>query len=135
MPKIALEGMRFHALHGFYAEEQIVGNEYMVDVYLETSIQKYDRYAEIPEDDLNTTISYETIYHICKLEMKKPVKLIETLAQRILKRIKAQYKNREELQDDDQQYHVELKSIQVRVSKFNPPLGGRVHRAYVEVSA
>lgn len=134
MFKIALEGMRFYAYHGFYAEEQVVGNEYQVDVYLETSVQKHARDAFIPEDDIQTTISYETIYHICKLEMKKPVRLLETLAQRILKKIKGQYKDQQQEMEDSQDYHVVLQSVTVRVSKFNPPLGGRVERAYVEVS-
>ena len=134
MPKIALEGMQFYAFHGFYPEEQVVGNEYMVDVYLDTVVHQIDPSVKLPEDDINTTISYETIYHICKLELKKPVKLIETLAQRILKKIKAQYKNRDEDLDESLLFYVEVKSVLVRVSKFQPPMGGRMHRAFVEVS-
>lgn len=134
MLTIALEGMRFYAYHGFYEEEQIVGNEYQVDVYLETILHKHGN-QPIPEDDIQTTISYETIYHICKLEMKKPARLLETLAQHILKKIKSQYKNPLEISENGEAlpYHVELKSVRVRVSKFNPPLGGRIARAYIEV--
>ena len=83
MLTLALEGMRFYAYLGFYEEEQVVCNEYQVDVYLEAIVLKHGD-APLPEDDIQTTISYETIYHICKLEMKKPVRLLETLAQRIL---------------------------------------------------
>lgn len=131
MPKIALEGMRFYGYHGFYPEEQVVGTEFMVDVYIDTHLVRSDPDVKIPEDDIQTTLSYETVYQVCKIEMKKPVKLIETLAARILTRLRGQFRNRD---DDDALFRLEVKSILVRVSKFHPPLGGRVERAYVEVS-
>ena len=131
MPKIALEGMRFYGYHGFYPEEQVVGTEFMVDVYIDTHLVPSDPDVKIPEDDIQTTLSYETVYQVCKIEMKKPVKLIETLAARILTRLRGQFRNRD---DDDALFRLEVKSILVRVSKFHPPLGGRVERAYVEVS-
>jgi dihydroneopterin aldolase len=131
MPKIALEGMRFYGYHGFYPEEQVVGTEFMVDVYIDTNLVRSDPDVKIPEDDIQTTLSYETVYQVCKIEMKKPVKLIETLAARILTRLRGQFRNRD---DDDALFRLEVKSILVRVSKFHPPLGGRVERAYVEVS-
>lgn len=123
--------MRFYGYHGFYPEEQVVGTEFMVDVYIDTNLVRSDPDVKIPEDDIQTTLSYETVYQVCKIEMKKPVKLIETLAARILTRLRGQFRNRD---DDDALFRLEVKSILVRVSKFHPPLGGRVERAYVEVS-
>jgi len=127
MRKIALEGMLFHAGHGYYQEEQIVGNQYQVDVYLDTFIEMADNSVKLPVDDISTTINYETIYNICKLEMKKPVKMIETLAASILAKIKSYYKDLEHPDD----YQVRIKNIRNRVSKFNPPMGGKIARAYV----
>jgi dihydroneopterin aldolase len=132
MPKIALEGMRFYGYHGFYPEEQVVGTEFMVDVYIDTILVLLAPGVKIPEDDIQATLSYETVYQVCKIEMKKPVKLIETLATRILSRLKSQFRNAGD--DDEALFRLEVKSILVRVSKFHPPLGGRVERAYVEVS-
>ncbi len=129
MRKIVLEGMLFHACHGYYQEEQIVGNQYQVDVYLDTFIELADKNVKLPMDDISTTINYETIYNICKLEMKKPVKMIETLAASILAKIKSYYKDIEHPDD----YQVTIKHIRVRVSKFNPPMGGKIARAYVEI--
>lgn len=131
MTKIALEGMLFHAYHGYYPEEQMVGNQYQVDVYLETGIQKVHPSVVLPTDDISTTVNYETIYNICKLEMKKPVKMIETLAGNILRKIKTYYGGLEQEED----YKVIVKHVRVRVTKFNPPLGGKVACAYVEVSS
>ena len=132
MPKIALEGMRFYGYHGFYPEEQVVGTEFMIDVYIDTILVLLAPGVKIPEDDIQATLSYETVYQVCKIEMKKPVKLIETLATRILSRLKSQFRNAGD--DDEALFSLEVKSILVRVSKFHPPLGGRVERAYVEVS-
>jgi len=129
MRKIALEGMLFHAYHGFYPEEQIIGNQYQVDVYLDTFLEKAHKDVRVPADDISTTVNYETIYNICKLEMKKPAKMIETVATSILSKIRGYYNDLEH----PEEYRVSIKHIRVRVSKFNPPMGGKIARAYVEV--
>lgn len=114
MTTIALEGMHFHAYHGYYEEEREIGNHFIVDVYVEIM-------ANIggTSDDLGQTVNYETIYLICQAEMKKNRKLLEKIAQSIGERIKG--------------FFDQVQSVKVRVRKLNPPLGGRVDSAYVEV--
>lgn len=114
MSVIALEGMRFFAYHGFYEEEQILGGEYIVDVTITTSFTK----AAV-DDDLYKTINYETVYLICEANMRKRSKLIEAVAGRIALDIKFQFKN--------------IRELKVSIKKLNPPLGGRVDAARVEV--
>jgi dihydroneopterin aldolase len=114
MSVIALEGMRFRANHGFYEEEQILGGDYIVDVYITTIFTK----ASI-DDDLKKTINYETVYLICEAAMKKNSKLLENVADRISMDIKYQFGF--------------IKELKVKVKKLNPPLGGRVESAWVEV--
>lgn len=116
MAKLSLEGMEFYAHHGYYEEETILGGYYVVDVYLETDIVK-----AAAKDDLSMAINYETIYMICKTVMSRPNKLIETVVERIALGVKHQYKN--------------IKDITVRVRKKNPPLGGVVDQAVIEVKA
>ena len=116
MAVIALEGMSFHAFHGYYEEEQKMGGEFILDVYMTTS--SVSRAAAA--DDLDGTINYETIYFICKSEMKKTSKMIETVAQRILDRLKYQYGEK-------------TQNIKVRLKKLNPPLGGKVACAFIEI--
>ncbi|MDX5443432.1 MAG: dihydroneopterin aldolase, partial [Hymenobacteraceae bacterium] len=48
MGQIALEGMEFFAFHGFYDEEQKIGNKYGVDLYIKT-----DLHAAAESDDLH----------------------------------------------------------------------------------
>ncbi len=114
MGLIAVEEMRFYAYHGFYKEEQKIGQYYLVDVYVHTD---FEQAAE--EDSLYATINYETIYLATKIEMDKPTNLLETLATRITDSLKNKFANIEE--------------IRVRVSKLKPPLGAEVGRTYVEV--
>jgi len=118
MATIALEGMRFYAYHGFYPEERKTGTHYEVDVTIETSFSR-----KVYTDDLYSTINYETVYFICKTAMKKPSKLIETVAARIIVGLKKQF------------HSAKLGNIIVRIRKENPPLGGEVANAMVELDS
>ena len=40
MAQIALEGMRFHAFHGVHEAEQIIGTEFVVDVFVRSGITR-----------------------------------------------------------------------------------------------
>jgi dihydroneopterin aldolase len=113
MAIIALEGMKFYAYHGVYDAEQKIGTEYMVDVYVGTVIA-----PTAETDDLEKTINYESVFQICKMEMSKPKKLLETVVTEIFKRMKGQFSN--------------MMALKVRVRKLNPPLGGPVAAAWVE---
>jgi dihydroneopterin aldolase len=114
MGLIALEGIEFYAYHGFYEEEQLIGGDYIVDVYLNTDFEEASYH-----DELDTTINYETIYRIVKIEMQQNSKLLESIAQRIIDKII--------------QICTTVQAIKVRVTKKNPPLGARVQRAYIEI--
>lgn len=113
MATIALEGMRFHAYHGVYEAEKLLGTEFVVDVYVKTKTGK-----AASEDNIEHTINYETIFQICRLEMEQPRLLIETVLESIIERMKHQFNN--------------MEGLRVRVRKMHPPLGGRVDSAWVE---
>lgn len=128
MAIIALEGMYFRALHGFYAEENIVGNDFVVDVYVEADIRMAAMSDELyepveedsEEDETPLSVNYETIYLLCESEMRKTSKLLETVVHGIATRIHGQFAN--------------VLGVRVRVRKLHPPLHGRVDSAYVEVA-
>ena len=115
MAVIGLEGMRFNGPHGYYAEEEIIGNDFLVDIYISVSTRR----AAL-EDDLNETVNYETVYLMVQSEMKKSTQLIETLADRIVFRINDFYEH--------------INGIKLIVRKLNPPLGGQVDAAYIELT-
>jgi dihydroneopterin aldolase len=114
MGLIAIEGIKLFAYHGYYAEEQIIGSEYLIDVYAEINSNLATK-----SDQLSDTLNYETIYRIVKVQMSNKSKLIETVAQRIIERIKSIFEN--------------VLSLKVRISKLNPPLGSVVSRTYFEI--
>ncbi len=111
---IALENMNFYAYHGFYEEERVIGGNYIVDVFVHA-----DHRQAASADDLYQAINYETIYLIVRQEMQQPTKLIETVAERIMSRLKG--------------YFLQMEKVKVRIRKLHPPLGGSVGSATMEL--
>jgi len=110
--EILLEGLEFYAYHGMYEQEQKIGNKFSVDIKI-----IFDYTFQRGVEDLSKTVNYEKLYHCAGEEMKKPSKLLETLAGNIIDRIF--------------ESHTEVHSVEVSVSKYNPPVGGRCERAKV----
>jgi dihydroneopterin aldolase len=113
--KIGLEDVRIFAPHGFFEEEHLMGNEFSIDVEVEATIT-----GAAQNDDLGGTVNYATIYYLLQAEMKKPTQLLEALAYRMGNRIMNQFDS--------------VSSVKLRLRKLNPPLGGKVGAAVVEVT-
>ena len=114
MGLISLTNMHFYAYHGVYEEERIIGNDYWIDIFITTNFAK----AAVT-DDLSNTINYETVYFICKSEMKQPRQLLEAIGNSIIGRLKHQFSS--------------IQQVRVVIKKENPPLGGKVGFASVEM--
>jgi len=124
---VALEGMRFFAFHGYYEEEQQLGNEFILDILVNTDFsvaaatdELYTAEAEAEEEQTPTTVNYETIFLLCKAEMNQNTKLLEALIDRIADRIIKHF------EDTDL-----IDGLLVRLRKMHPPLGGRVHSSWL----
>lgn len=109
---ISLEGLEFFSYHGFYAEEQRMGNRYAVDVSLRADLTQAAQ-----DDKLSETIDYEKIYQLIAAVMAEQHRLLEHIAWAIIRQIRQRYPS--------------VESIRVAVSKFNPPVGGVCERARV----
>ena len=109
---ISLEGLEFFSYHGFYAEEQRIGNRYAVDVSLRADLTQAAQ-----DDKLSETIDYEKIYQLIAGVMAERHRLLEHIAWAIIRQIRER--------------HPSVESIRVAVSKFNPPVGGVCERARV----
>ena len=107
MSTIALEGMDFHAYHGCFAEEQVTGNTFFVDIYFDSDTGNAEN-----SDELSDTVNYSEIYEIIKAEMSIKSKLLEHVGKRIINAIKKRFP--------------QIESIELKVSKMNPPIGGKV---------
>jgi dihydroneopterin aldolase len=71
MGQISIENMEFYAFHGHYHEEQIVGSKFLVNLTIETDLDK----ASV-SDALKDTINYQAVYRVVKDEMEKKSKLL-----------------------------------------------------------
>ena len=116
MGKITLEGLEFFAFHGYYDEEQKIGNKYGVDITIETSLDKAGE-----DDKLSETIDYEELYKIIREEMGQPSRLLENIGGRIMNSIFEKFPL--------------VTFVEVSISKFNPPIGGICKRALVTLSS
>lgn len=115
MGKVALEGMEFFAYHGYYDEEQKMGNKYSVDVVVETDLT-----AAAQHDALAETINYELLYKIISGVMGRPSRLLESLNLQIIREVFQRFAN--------------ARRVEVSMSKFNPPIGGVCRQARVTIS-
>ena len=79
MGRIEIEGMHFYAYHGHFEAEQIVGNDFTVNLTIETNCDK-----AAASDDLNDAINYQVAYEIVQKEMLQKSRLLENVAKRIL---------------------------------------------------
>lgn len=113
MGRIAIEGMKFYAYHGYYREERRIGNNFSVDIYIDTPLLKAGS-----SDDLEDTVNYEKLWEMTREVMNEPAYLIEKVAKDIYQRIANRFGT--------------IRYCKVRVTKLNPPIPGEVDRTYVE---
>lgn len=112
---IELENMEFFAYHGCFTEERTIGNLFRVDLYLEVNMTRCTE-----SDDINDALSYPIAYEIVKEEMEQPSNLIEHVAARILNSLYANTQG--------------IKKARIKVSKINPPIGGKVEQVSVTLT-
>lgn len=111
---IEIEGMEFYAYHGCFEAEQIVGNKFIVYACIQ-----YDCQEAAQTDRIADALSYQTAYKIIAREMMKDSHLLENVAARMIDAIYAAF---------PQALHVKIK-----ISKLNPPIGGKVGNTSVTI--
>ena len=111
---IYINGLRFHAFHGVMPQERLTGNDYSVDIRA-----GYDVSKAMVSDDVDDTVNYADIKKITDQEMSVPSKLVERVAYRIADRISRRYPS--------------VSSIDIKVTKLNPPFGADCKGAGVEL--
>jgi dihydroneopterin aldolase len=114
MGLIRIEQMEFYSFHGCFEEERIVGNRFIVGLELETDMSR-----AVQTDRIEDALNYQTAYELVKAEMKTTSYLLEHIANRILDALFAQFP--------------QLEKATVKVSKMNPPMGGKIGSVSVEI--
>lgn len=115
MGLIQIENMEFYSFHGHFKEERIVGNKFLVDLTIETDMKN-----PAESDNLKDAVNYQRVYEIVRQQMELKSHLLEHIAGRILDAIYAEMKG--------------INKVTVKVSKLNPPMGGKIGSVSVILS-
>jgi dihydroneopterin aldolase len=99
--------MEFYSFHGHFKEERIVGNKFIVNVTIETDMK-----LPAASDNLKDAVNYQRVYDIVKAQMEMKSHLLEHIAGRILDAIYSEMTG--------------IEKVTVKVSKMNPPMGGKI---------
>ena len=115
MAKILLEEMEFYAYHGCFKEEQVIGNRFLVNLEVEA-----DTTVAETSDKIQDTVNYQAVYDQVRAVMEEKSHLLEHVSSRILDALKSRFP--------------EIRRMKVKVSKMNPPMGGRMRCVSLEMS-
>lgn len=112
---IELENMEFFARHGCFTEERLIGNTFVVNVRMEANVADAAK-----SDKLEDAINYQHAYSVVKDAMDIPSNLLEHVCGRIVDALYSEFRS--------------LQKVTVKVSKINPPVGGKVGCSSVTIS-
>lgn len=111
---IYIKDARFHAYHGIFPQEQELGQDFIVSVRCGVNIA-----AAMEHDMLEVSLDYGKLYQLVKREMAVRSQLVERVAGRIAEAVFSEFP--------------EVKTLDVSITKLNPPIGADCEGAGVEV--
>ena len=111
---IELKDLRFYAYHGVLPQESKVGGWFRVTLRV-----GYDWSVAAKTDSVDDTMNYAELYKLVDREMAVPSQLLEHVAGRIATSVEA--------------HHPDVSSIDLWVTKENPPIGAECQGACVEL--
>lgn len=117
MDYIHLNEMAFYGYHGVLEEETRLGQRFSVTVSMATDLQQAGE-----TDDLAKTVNYAEVYELCKgIVEGSPVKLIETVAEKIARETLRTYPDK-------------VKGVRVQLIKPDPPIAGHYASVAVDIT-
>lgn len=111
---ICLREVRFHAFHGVMPQEREVGADFTVSLRVGADLS-----LAIDHDAVDMTLNYAELYDVVRREMLIPSDLLEHVAGRIAKAVFTTFP--------------QVLSLDVSVTKVNPPMGADCAGAGVEL--
>lgn len=111
---VFLKDVAFYAFHGVMPQEQKVGAWYHVSLRVGYPLER-----AMVSDAVDDTLNYALLYALVKREMQQPSKLLEHVAGRIADAIVKAFP--------------EVRSIDLTLTKQNPPMGADCDGAGVEI--
>ena len=111
---IVLQDVRFRAFHGVLPQENEVGGDFLLTLRVGYPLEQ-----AMISDDVNDTLNYASLYDIVRSEMQQPSHLLEHVAGRVAKAVEDAFP--------------QITSIDLKLTKVNPPMGADCQGAGVEV--
>jgi len=111
---VFLRGVRVYAYHGVLDQERRVGGWFTVDLRVHYNIIKASE-----TDSVADTLNYAALFSLVTAEMERPSALLEHVAGRIARSVFSGFPG--------------STAVDVTVVKENPPMGGSVQGAGVEM--
>lgn len=117
MDYIHVNDMEFWGYHGVFAEETKLGQRFRVTLSLAVELQEAGQ-----TDNLEKTVNYAEAFFVCqKIVEGEPVKLVETVAERISQEILTKFEGI-------------VKGCKVLLIKPDPPIPGHYRSVAVEIT-
>lgn len=108
--------MSFYGYHGVYPEETKLGQRFIVDLVIGSSLKKAGE-----TDLLEHTVNYAEAFNICREIVEgKPYKLIETVAETIAERVLSSFPM--------------IEQCTVKLIKPDPPIPGHYQSIAIEIT-
>jgi len=111
---IGLNGARFNAAIGWYPEERVLKNNFVVDLSV-----SFESQTSFTDDSLTNSVDYMLLHEICRQVFNKEAKLIETVAQQIIDEIVEQFE--------------EVLEVSVTIKKLSPPIKAQIESSFVQL--
>lgn len=112
--EIQLRDVMIFGRHGVMPEEQILGNQYRVNVRLHINAASFDPV----KDNLDATISYVEVFDILQKVMSSPSSLLETVAVRFADAVRLRWPS--------------LKNGSIEIIKTVPPIPNMIGEAGIK---
>ena len=111
---VYLKNVRLHAFHGVNQQEQVVGNDFIVNLRASYPLEK-----AMQSDDVDHALNYTELLEVVKTEMGQPSKLLENVALRIAEKVFQRFP--------------EVGELCLDLRKVNPPMGADCDGAGIEL--
>jgi dihydroneopterin aldolase len=108
--RISLNDVHFFGYHGMYEEEKILGNTFIVNLYVDVLP------AQVVIKSISETIDYVTLFELVKLRMAKPTPLLETIVSELAETILQNYITVSEVFIKITKLQVAIKSLEGNMS-------------------
>jgi dihydroneopterin aldolase len=114
--KIYVNKMEFYGYHGVFPEENKLGQRFFVDLNVSLDLMQAGQ-----TDELDYSVNYGELYAVCQEIVEgAPVKLIETVAERIAGKILADFPR--------------VSEVTVTLTKPDPPIPGHYKSVAIEIT-